>query len=257
MLQDSLSTGSKRPTNPVANGRNRRHRKGAGYYSSGYAIPTTISAASPVILKTIDPKTLLESKMRNVVVAINIGLITCYSADGEFKWQSRSGPRWEVGAEETRAGSGTAVLFDSDASRVEDLGKHDNVHAQILVLGDETMVIVSREGEILATTDLPKKPIAHPVIGDFNSDGVTDVIIITDEAILGYKLEIVQSTKGLFIAIAVLVAITAIVFLANIQLTPIDAAVATEGASQAAYLNKLVKHSVLTIARSTDESHID
>ena len=239
--------------------RNRKYRKDVGYYSTGYSIPSTISAASPVILKTIDPKTLLESKIRNVVVAINIGLITCYSADGEFKWQSRQGPRWEVGEEDTRTGSGTAVLFDSDASRVDDLGKHDNVHAQVLILGDDKMVIVAREGEVLATTDLPKNPIAHPVIGDFNSDGVTDVIIITEEAILGYKLEVVQSTRGLLIAIVVLSVITAIVFLANIQLLPMDASsVSSEGTAAAtATLSKLVKHSVLSIARSTDESHID
>jgi hypothetical protein len=257
VLTDSLHVPKRAPG---AGGRGRKHRVDrANYYSTGYSIPTAISAASPVILKTIDPKTLLESKVRNVVVAINIGLITCYSGEGEFKWQSRQGPRWEATSETTTpSGAGTAVLFDSDASRVDDLGKHDNVHAQVLILGDDKMVIVSREGDVLTTTDLPRKPIARPVIGDFNSDGVTDVIIVTDEAILGYQLEVVQSTHSLLIALCVLCVITVIVFLANIQLSPLaDAGPEGAAAAQAAKLTKLMKHSVLTIARSTDDSHID
>ena len=219
-------------------------------------LPSVISAAAPVILKTVDHRTLLPSKVSDIVIAINIGVVTCYSGNGDFRWQTRGGPRWEAGAEKTRAGAGNAVLFDFDAARVDKLGKHDNIHAQILVIGENSMSLISREGEVLNTVDLPKKPNAHPIIGDFDSDGVMDVIIITEEAILGYHLEIVQSTRGMFICLMVLCVLAFIIFIANIQAIPIDSNIVNQ-ASQSANLAKIMKHSVLSIARSTDESHID
>lgn len=256
-LQDSLS--EPQPQRPH-HGRKRGKGKGRTE-SAGQSIPSVISAASPVILKTIDPKTLLESRMKNVVVAINTGILTCYASDGEFKWQSRSGPKWVVDTENTHSGSGSAILFDSDASRVDSLGKHDNVHAQILIIGDQKMVLISREGDVLASTDLPKKPIAHPVIGDFDSDGVTDVIIVTDEAVLGYRLEIVQSTRGLLIAVVILCIIAGIVFFANIQAIPLKNISISSNLNSddmdTGSISSLVKHSVLSLVRSTDESHID
>ena len=228
-------------------------------FSSGHSIPSTISAASPVILRTVDPKTLLVSKKSNIVVAINTGVITCYAADGELKWQTRGGPQWAADPETSHSGAGSAILFDSDATRVDTLGKHDNAYAQILVVGDAKMVLMSREGEILASTELPRVPIAHPVIGDFDSDGVTDVIIVTDEAVLGYRLEVVQSTRGMLIAVLVLCCLTAIVFFVNIQLISIDPGSISQGGitSSTTSVGNLMKRSVISLARSTDESHID
>ena len=223
-------------------------------FSSGQTIPAVISAASPVILKTIDPKTLLPSKMSNLVIAVNTGVITCYAADGEFKWQTRGGPRWTADPGSSHSGSGSTILFDSDASRVDDLGKHDNAYAQVLIVGDSKMVLMSREGDLLASAQLPRKPIAHPVIGDFDSDGVTDVIIVTDEAILGYRLEVVQSPRGMLLAVVVLCVLTAIVFFVNIQLIPYDS---VDHKEYGGSVSQFVKRSVMSLSRSTDESHID
>ena len=260
-LQDSMSemghdtgnSGKRRNKREKASQIAKRARNNP-VFSAGQSIPSVISAASPVILKTIDPKTLLVSKMSNMVIAINTGIVTCYAADGEFKWQTRGGPKWAMDPENSHSGSGSTILFDSDASRVDSLGKHDNAYAQILIVGDSKMALMSREGSILTSTDLPRKPIAHPIIGDFDSDGVTDVIIVTDEAVLGYRLEVVQSARALLLAIVVLCCITAIVFFVNIQLIPI-----TPGASSPSggSVTSLVKRSVMTLARSTDESHID
>jgi hypothetical protein len=136
---------------------------------------------------------------------------------------------------------------------VDDLGKHDNAYAQILIVGDAKMSLISRDGAFLTSTDLPRKPIAHPIIGDFDSDGVTDVIIITDEAVLGYRLEVVQSARALLLAIGVLVCITAIVFFVNIQLIPLS----NQEISSSPSMTQLVKRSVMSLARSTDQSHID
>jgi outer membrane protein assembly factor BamB len=226
-------------------------------YTTGQTLPAAISAASPVILKTIDAKTLQVSKSSNMVVAVNTGVVTCYGADGEFKWQTRGGPKWNVDLVNSHSGSGSAILFDSDASRVDSLGKHDNVYAQVLIVGDSKVSLMSRDGSFLASTDLPRKPIAHPIIGDFDSDGVTDVIITTDEAILGYRLEVVQSPRAMLLAIIALCCITAIVFFVNVQLVPVvESGPGSQSNSQAS-VSHIVKRSLLSLARSTDETHID
>jgi hypothetical protein len=192
-----------------------------------------------------------------LVIAVNTGVITCYAADGDFRWQTRGGPKWLVDPGTSHLGAGSAMLFDSDASRVDSLGKHDNVLAQVLIVGDTKMSLMSREGTILANADLPRKPIAHPIIGDFDSDGVTDVIIVTDEAVLGYRLEVVQSPRGMFLAIVALSCITAIIFFVNVQIIPTVDVRAANQSSPRSSVTQTVKRGVLSLARSTDETHID
>ena len=256
-LQDSLSMSAdgeyKRKSKKSMEAKNARQP----IFTANQAIPAVISSASPVILKTLDPKTLQVSKRSNLVIAVNTGVITCYAADGDFRWQTRGGPKWLVDPGTSHLGAGSAILFDSDASRVDSLGKHDNVLAQILIVGDSKMSIMSREGTILANADIPRKPIAHPIIGDFDSDGVTDVIIVTDEAVLGYRLEVVQSPRGMFLAIVALSCITAIIFFINVQILPtVDVRALSQGSPRSS-VTQMVKRGVLSLARSTDETHID
>ena len=68
-----------------------------------------------------------ESKVRDIVVAINTGTIACYGGDGEYKWQTRGAPIWEL--DSTAA---AVMAYDVDAIRVDELGTHDNRHAQVL-----------------------------------------------------------------------------------------------------------------------------
>ena len=60
--------------------------------------------------------------------------------------------------------------------------------------------MLSRDGAVLSTSELPNKPISRPVFGDFDSDGVSDVIVVTEDAILGFRLEVSQSNRGLLVS---------------------------------------------------------
>jgi len=248
------------------------------------ALPDAVSAASPVVLRTIDRKTLHESKLRDLVIAVNTGVVTCYSGDGKLKWQTKGAPVWtlaEEGGDDENGGSSggssrkhssthSAILFDSDASRVDDLGKHDNVHANILVVGDLSLALISREGDILSSSDIPRKPLGRPIVGDFDSDGVNDIIIVTDEAILGYRLEIIQSTRSMLIAVIVLAVLAVIVFFANIRMDaiPHPSSMSSSSYSSSSYHSSSssssfpisaskIRKQVLSITRSTDDFHID
>lgn len=44
----------------------------------------------------MDAKSLHESKVRDIVVAINTGVVTCYTGEGDLKWQVRGLPTWSL-----------------------------------------------------------------------------------------------------------------------------------------------------------------
>ena len=117
------------------------------------------------------------------------------------------------------------------------------------------MALISREGEVLTSVDLPTSPIAKPVFGDFDSDGVTDVILVTQDAILGYRLVGIQSTRSMLIASIVLTVFTIVIFMANIRTVAQPSGSSSSSASSA--LISRGKKNVLSIRRSTDEYHID
>lgn len=211
--------------------------------SAKKAVPD-ISAASPLILRNINPHSGTESKEKDIVVAVNTGIITCYSGKGVFKWQMKDTPTWTRGNRNV-----SAVLFDADSTRVDDLGKHDNVHAQILVVGEDRMSLISREGAELASAFLPKPPLSKPIIGDFDSDGVSDIIILTSDAFLGFKVEVTSSPNGLFIAMLILILAAITIFFLSLK-----SEIITVDGTRHENSNKRV----FTLIRSTDEQiHLD
>ena len=113
-------------------------------------------------------------------------------------------PTWDLDSD-THA----VLAFDSDAVRVDELGTHDNRHAQILVMGDTHIMLISREGTIETQSEVPSRALTKPTIGDFDNDFINDVIVLTDDALLGYRLEITASGRGMLIAFTILAAVAA------------------------------------------------
>lgn len=134
--------------------------------------------------------------------------------------------------------------FDVDAERAKEFGSHDNTYALVLVAGEREVALISREGHILTQATLPKAPIARPIIGDFDGDGITDVIMITEDAILGYRVEEVASMQGMLAAVVVLSLLAMVVFACSLQVEVRDTS--TGGRKKA-----------WRMTRSTDEHHLD
>ena len=61
------------------------------------------------------------------------------------------------------------------------------ISASATSCGGESIALFSKDGKTLASIDVPKAPVTVPVLGDFDSDGVTDIILVTEDAILGYR----------------------------------------------------------------------
>jgi hypothetical protein len=167
-----------------------------------------------------------------------MGLVTSYRAIGEFDWQNKQAPSWKIDYPWA-----SLIHFDIDSERAEDVGSHDTMYSHLLVVGDTDLSLISKDGDLYATARIPTPPIARPVIGDFNGDGLTDVILVTDDALLGYRLEAVPSTRGLLIAFIILVCFSGIFFTLHLK------AEITE--------TKQGKKKLYTMLRSTDEAHID
>ena len=229
-------------------------------------IPLNIKAAQPIIFRNLDPMTLLESKRRDLAIAVNTGVFTCYSGNGHFLWQIDNTPTWPLEFEYYYAG-----LYDTNARRVDETGVVDNLQTNFIILGDKSFSLVSREGHLLTITDLPASPRTKPIMGDFNNDGFTDMILVTEDAILGYRLEATESINFMLIGVLLLFLIAGFSFFMNIRTFSSDddkdesstsmthnrsletANVTMTPLSQHKKMNK----SILGLLRSTDEQHID
>ena len=125
-----------------------------------------VVAAPPAVLRALDPKTYTESKVSDIAVAINAGVVTAYSGNGELKWQVDDSPMW---GENFKYAS--CLVFDADAIQVDETGGHDNLKAHLLVVGDKSIALYSKEGKTLASIDIPKEPVVKPIL-EIDSDGI-------------------------------------------------------------------------------------
>lgn len=220
-----------------------------------------ISAASPLFLHKLDVKTKEEAKDVDIVVAINTGVVTRVNGGtGVLEWRVQGSPAWSP-----HTFPHTSVKhFDSDAGRVGELGTHDTVYSSLLVVGEYSMALLSREsGSILSSVNLPKSPVSRPIIGDFDNDGFTDVIIITNESILGYRLHVTETMRSLLIVVLVLFVIAIVAFLSQIQTEIVllpssgSGSASTSSSSSARTTSNSTSRRLFSIKRSTDDYHID
>eukprot|EP01041_Mallomonas_annulata_P005268 gene5268-10538_t len=226
-------------------------------------LPETVAAVTPLVLSTRVNPTSRDAKVMDVIVAVSIGVVTCYSGEGVYRWQVTDAPSWAVAVpvdsdrsldQDKRsrppAPHASVLPFDWDAQRVEESGTHDSSFAQVMVLGDSKLALISRTGDILTSADIPKLPVTRPVFGDFDDDGIIDVIVVTADAVFGYRLEVTPSAKGMLIAFLVLIVLAAVIFVANVKSEIVhDSSRAGGGGGK--------QKSVMSMVRSTDDWHID
>jgi hypothetical protein len=214
----------------------------AGDHPGGKAEYAAFAHAIPLVLRKLDEIThQRESKEKDIVVAIHTGVVTSYTGRGRFNWQVRTAPKWSTDDEQDEnsvrndIGMGSndtatplaqpkkrvaaaVVAFDADADRaVGSVDGHNTLFSNILVVGETAMQLLSREGDTLAHADIPKIPVAAPVLGDFDNDGVSDIIVVTDGAILGYHVHVVRSGNYVLTGLCVLAAFTVVIFIMHVQ----------------------------------------
>ena len=203
--------------------------------------PPPISATSPILLRKMDYSLLTETKDKDVCVAINTGVVSCFSGgSGELLWQSTKNPEWRIGFSYS-----SLDQYVADPVETDGVGNHDLPNSMLFVTGDVEATLIARDsGMSLTSIELPYPPSTRPVFGDFNNDGVNDVIIVSADSLFGYRMKVSASSRGMFITLIVLLVLASIIFVANIRTEEIIDP-------------KHGKRSVLSVARSTDDWHID
>ena len=213
-------------------------------------IPHVVFAAPPLVLRKLGSDNIQEASQKDLAVAVNTGSVTLFKTvkgSGGLSWQSDDGPTWELDFKHAAIKS-----FDADSKRVAEHGTHDTAYSDLLVMGDKSLLLLDREGEQKTKADIPSTPIAQPILADFDNDEISDVIIVTAEAIYGYKIEVKTSTRGLLVAIILLAALAFMIYVTSIRYSVVDDKRSVVGND-----THTAKRKVLSLARSTEEYHLD
>ena len=173
---------------------------------------SVVGVSAPLILRTTDPRTRVESKVRDIVTSIHTGTITSVTGEGLFNWQIRDAPSWDLSFEHAHI-----MSFDTDAYRVQMDGTHDNRFSHIVVQGESQVALLGRDGRVLTTSDIPHAPRSKPILVDFNGDGLMDLVVFTKSAVLGYELEAHASARGLLIGFIALAGMALLMFVTSIR----------------------------------------
>lgn len=161
-------------------------------------------------------------RMSDVAFLNSKGELTMLSPSGERLWSLSSRSGWPEGK-----GSGAEVGTSSWALRHEAHDDHvppqptldvfqlrPGTHSEVLLAaGSEAAVIVSPQGRVLAELDLPGPPAVPMAAADFSGDGLSDIMLVTDEGIFAWSQ--VRRPRGLPFAVlvgAMLVAMVTIYF---------------------------------------------
>ena len=217
-------------------------------------IPKEIASTSNFIIASND-NTLMkqQNKQYNIITLINIGTITCYESNGNIKWQVRDGPTYDIDYSHA-----SVIVFDYDANRVEEIGSHMTQQMHVLLIGDKMIQLRSQlTGELLTSFKLPNELISKPIIADFDNDGINDIIIITKDNILGYKLEVRESIQGMLILVVLLIIIALLTLIANIKWETIEKTYSNHSSNSLNSVPITTKVNWFNIVRSTDNLHAD
>jgi len=157
----------------------------------------------------------------DLLFALNHGSLQRYDPNGILKWSriTHDLPTW----------GGDGDLSSSSENENALLGRVDFKDASsissfvtaairpILFSGDNGMSIVSSgRGKILAGVSFPQHVISRPILVDIDGDSTTDVLIVTNDAVWGYIVNITLGGSTLIrIAIILLMIVFAIAILTH------------------------------------------
>ena len=125
----------------------------------------------------------LYGKGNDVVVALNDQTVQRFRGkNGRRSWILNGNsydefPTWE---------DGYLTTFD----RINTRGVAESARPMLLV-GDKSMALISPgHGKVLSTASIPQPSISRPILVDFNGDGTTDVMVVTQDAVWGYRVTV-------------------------------------------------------------------
>lgn len=236
----------------------------AGDNSSGpaaaAAAPVAVSFAVPLLLPrdrslgaadyatgSVDSMREAADKRLAAVVLSSVGVLTALDERGDVLWQDFSSCAPFPAQRRYPAFTPRVLLFDPFAGVAGGAAEELQL---LLVVQESSLVLLSLTGQVLHTLRLPGRLASSAVLlGDENGDGVVDTLVLAGEAaLLGYRVEVKPVLYPMFLPLAVLLGIAALVWLSKMQLPNLLAA----DDQRAALGDWWIK-----TTRATDSLHLD
>jgi hypothetical protein len=208
---------------------NLNHRvehRGDSSFSSNVAVP----AFSSSLHSSKDP-----SRQVSLIVGNNVGLIHGYNSDGQMLWKQNENsfylPSTAQGTSSSSSSESStfsplpyllemaplSISATIRSSLTSSSHKHLLSNNILYVSSQLLRIISSQEGKLLADTHLPYPSVLSPMIVDVDDNGINDIIIITEMAILGYRVEITPSFFPLVIPFLILFFVSLLVFVLKLN----------------------------------------
>jgi hypothetical protein len=183
---------------------------------------------------TAAPPLLVEGSMgygNDVVFAMNNGVIVRYDFNGREIWRKKGGindgtPSWHSGQSAFLGRLQFGILRETHSS--VSASSHRNQHRPgsplrpILLSADDGAVLISpTSGNVLASVVYPQLVKSQPTLADLSGDGTDDLLVVSDDAIWGYRIVVDTEQSGYFVIIVVTlligVAVAVLIHKMNLQ----------------------------------------
>jgi hypothetical protein len=143
--------------------------------------PEPLSLAAPLIIEMPGGT---KRVWASVFFASN-GRLTAVSPSGATLWTLTTGATW-------LAPTANAAVDEADvrapAAFLANLRLPGGGDTCIVAVGTAQVAVASVDGVLLASTRLPHRPIAPPIVADFTTDGVADLTLPTERGYLGLRV---------------------------------------------------------------------
>ncbi|XP_021718102.1 uncharacterized protein LOC110685869 [Chenopodium quinoa] len=161
-----------------------------GEFSRGFGRAQDVSSlevATPILIPRDDGHHHRKGSHGDVIFLTSRGEVTSYSPgehghEAVWQWQIMTGATWSnLPSPSGMMESGNVV----PTLKLFSLRVHDN-RQLILVAGDQEAIVISVDGSILTTLELPAPPTHALVSSDFSNDGLNDIILVTANGVYGF-----------------------------------------------------------------------
>ena len=227
-----------------------------------------IELADPFQAATTEPP--LSPREVALVVGTNLGLLTAFNGQGRVLWQESDWTAVPANEREYEERLATAPPQLLQMAPTIETAAVDGLEDHLLALGPRKVRLLSLEnGRVLAESDLPNPAAGHPLVVDVDGDGVHDVVVATEVALVGYRLTVVPAFYPLVLPFAVFLLIGLVVFLlklghespatssASSSSSSVDGAGSGKGRGGAGGGKGSGKGKSWSLTRATDSTHLD
>uniref|UniRef100_A0A453MNQ3 FG-GAP repeat-containing protein n=1 Tax=Aegilops tauschii subsp. strangulata TaxID=200361 RepID=A0A453MNQ3_AEGTS len=148
--------------------------------------PSGLEVATPVLLERDDGHKHRRGSHGDIIFLTSRGEVTSYTPgllghDAMWRWQLSTGATWS----NLPSPSGMMENVVVPTLKTFSLRAYDPKQV-IIAGGDQEAVVISPDGSLLTSIDLPAPPTHALILEDFSGDGLTDVILVTSGGVYGF-----------------------------------------------------------------------